>query len=108
MRHFALTHSLTLAGLESVPAKLVLFLSKTGESTRPCYWQRLDKGDFGQAVEAGRAVLSDTVNIAIVIAKAEVADGAIAAGIAEALSAAGLAHCELKACGEAFAFSGAA
>jgi hypothetical protein len=108
MRHFALTHSLTLAAVESIPAKMVLFLRKPGEAARPCHWLRLDGIDFADAIETGRAALSESLNIAVVVASADVTDRAIAASLAEALSSAGLQGCDLQPCRDGFALSGAA
>lgn len=108
MRHFAFTHSLTLADAGGVPAKMVLFLSKQGATLRPCHWLRIGAADFPEAIELGHTLLSERINVAIVVAQAELPDSDIVAGLAEALSSAGLGGCELLASPEPLALQGAA
>ena len=108
MHHFAFTHSLTLADAGGVPAKMVLFLSKQGGAPRPCHWLRVGKADFPEAIKLGRTLLSERINVAVVIAKAELTDRAIVASLSETLSSEGLGGCELLARPEPLSLRGAA
>jgi hypothetical protein len=98
MRHFALTHSLTLIGNEESAEKIILLLRRQNEGALPCYCLRVDGADFEQAIAIGQAALSEKRNVAVVIAEDSVADGAVTESIARVLTAANLPHCQLLGC----------
>lgn len=90
MRHFALTHSLTLIGNEDSDAKMILLLRKQSQGALPCYCLRVDGADFEEAIAIGQAALSEQRNVAVVIAEDRIPDDDVAESVARVLTAANL------------------
>lgn len=95
MRHFALTHSLTLMGNESSPVRMILLVRKRTQEMLPCYWLRVDEADLEEAIALGRSVLSKRSNIVVAIARRDVPDTAITAYARKALDMDGLHQAHL-------------
>jgi uncharacterized protein YodC (DUF2158 family) len=90
MRHYALTHSLTVIGGHSSAVRMIVLARKQAEGMLPCYWFRVDGMDFAEAISFGRAALSEGVNIVVAMARGDVPDKLVAAEAAQALARAGL------------------